>query len=101
MIAPNNCPMCGERDNWHLVDTTKKGFNAKNAVIGGILLGGIGLAAGFSGKPKSIYQCGKCGFSHEYDGGIAEKDKVVEFPPKGYKNKGLRQNKIYEMSEMS
>lgn len=89
MIAPNNCPMCGERDNWHLVDTTKKGFNAKNAVIGGILLGGIGLAAGFSGKPKSIYQCGKCGFSHEYDGGIAEKDKVVEFPPKGYKNKGL------------
>ena len=89
MQAPNNCPMCGERDNWRLIDTTKKCFNAKNAIIGGVLLGGVGLAAGFSGKRKSIYQCGKCGFSHEYDGGIADKDKPIEFPPKGYKNKGI------------
>lgn len=81
--------MCGERDNWRLVDTTKKGFNAKNAVIGGVFLGVVGLAAGMSGKKKSIYNCGKCGFSHEYDGDIAEKDKYAEFPPKGYKNSGL------------
>lgn len=73
MQAPNKCPMCGAQDEWHLIDTAKKGFNAKHAVIGGLLLGGVGLAAGFSGKRKSIYQCGKCGFSHEYDGDIAEK----------------------------
>lgn len=72
-----------------LIDTTKKGFKAKNAVIGGIFLGHIGLVAGFSGKLKSTYYCGKCGFSHEYDGDIASKDKALEFPPKGYKNKGL------------
>lgn len=89
MQAPNKCPMCGAQDEWHLIDTAKKGFNAKHAVIGGLLLNGVGLVAGFSGKRKSLYQCGKCGFSHEYDGDIAEKDKFVEFPPKGYKNKGL------------
>ena len=87
MNAPNNCPICGDKDNWKLIDTTKKGFNAKNAVIGGIFLGGIGLAAGFSGKNKSFYQCVKCGFSHEYDG-IAEKDTQKKTSGE-YKNKGL------------
>lgn len=46
MQAPNKCPMCGAQDEWHLIDTAKKGFNAKHAVIGGVLLGGVGLAAG-------------------------------------------------------
>ena len=50
MKAPNKCPICGERDNWRLIDTAKKGFKAKNAVVGGVLLGYIGLVAGFSGK---------------------------------------------------
>lgn len=55
MQAPNKCPMCGAQDEWHLIDTAKKGFNAKHAVIGGLLLGGVGLAAGFSGKRKSLF----------------------------------------------
>ena len=94
MNAPNCCPMCGERDGWKLIDTSKKGFNAKYAVIGGILLGGIGLAAGFSGKQKTTYQCAKCDFYHEYDGNVADKDfKKQGFPPKGYKNSGL--NSVY------
>lgn len=94
MKAPNCCPMCGESDGWKLIDTTKKGFNAKHAVIGGVLLGGIGLAAGFSGKQKTTYQCAKCGFSHEYDGVVADKDKYAQgFPPKRYKNFGL--NSVY------
>ncbi|MDE6850571.1 MAG: hypothetical protein K2J54_04510 [Clostridia bacterium] len=46
--------MCDEKENWKLIDTTKKGFNAKNAVIVGVLLGGIGLVAGFSGKNKCV-----------------------------------------------
>ena len=77
--------------NWKLIDTTKKGFNAKNAVIGGVFLGGVGLAAGFSGKRKSLYQCVKCGFSHEYDG-IADKD-TQKISSGGYKNKVL--NAVY------
>lgn len=94
MKAPNRCPMCGETDGWKLIDTSNKGFNAKHAVIGGVLLGGVGLAAGFSGKKKSTYQCTKCGFCHEYDGDVADKDKYAQgFPPKGYKNSGL--NSVY------
>lgn len=94
MKAPDCCPMCGERDGWKLIDTSKKGFNSKHAIIGGVLLGGIGLAAGFSGKQKTTYQCAKCGFSHEYDGDVADKDFYNQsFPPKGYKNSGL--NSVY------
>ena len=52
MKAPNLCPMCGESDGWKLIDTTKKGFNAKHAVIGGVFLGGIGLAAVFPVSKK-------------------------------------------------
>lgn len=34
----------------------------------GILLGQVGLLGGALGKKKSTYYCGKCGFSHEYNG---------------------------------
>lgn len=74
MNAPNSCPICGATTEWKLIDTTKKGFSAKSALIGGVLLGGIGLVAGAFGKKKALYQCVKCNFSHEYDG-LAEKDK--------------------------
>lgn len=93
MKAPDICPMCGESNGWKLIDTSKKGFNAKNAIIGGVLLGGVGLVAGFSGKKKSTYQCVKCGFCHEYDGLPADKDRYVHLPFDGYKNSGL--NSVY------
>ena len=65
--APHKCPMCGERNNWKLVDTSKKGFSVGKAAVGGLLLGGIGLLGGALGKKKHFYTCGKCGFQHEYD----------------------------------
>lgn len=42
--------MCGERKNWKLVDTSKKGFSVGKAAVGGILLGGIGLLGGALGN---------------------------------------------------
>lgn len=74
MDAPNTCPVCNERDEWRLIDSTKKGFSGGKALLGGILLGPVGLAAGFLGKKKVTYKCLKCGFSHEYDD-AAGKDK--------------------------
>jgi hypothetical protein len=72
-----------------LIDESKKGFSGGKAVIGGALLGVVGLAAGFMGKKKALYQCVACGFSHEYDG-VAEKNlSNEERLPKGYKNTGL------------
>ena len=66
--APNKCPMCGEVANWKLVDTDKKGFSVGKAGVGAVLLGPVGLVGGALGKKKSTYYCGKCGFSHEYNG---------------------------------
>ena len=94
MKAPDCCPICGETDSWKLIDFSKKGFDAKTAVIGGVLLGAVGLAAGFSGKRKTLYCCLNCGFSHEYDeSGKENKISVSTSIPKGYKNTGL--NSIY------
>ncbi len=64
--APDKCPMCGEKANWKLVDTSKKGFSVGKAAAGAVLLGPIGLVGGAFGKKKQCYYCGKCGFNHEY-----------------------------------
>lgn len=64
--APDKCPMCGERLNWKLVDTSNKGFSVGKAAVGAVLLGPVGLVGGALGKKKQCYCCGKCGFSHEY-----------------------------------
>ena len=66
--SPKKCPMCGEVANWKKVDTQKKGFSVGKAAVGGVLLGPVGLIGGALGKKKSAYCCGKCGFSHEYNG---------------------------------
>lgn len=66
--APIHCPMCSEILNWRKVDTEKKGFSVGKAAVGGLLLGPVGLIGGALGKKKSTYQCGKCGFNHEYNG---------------------------------
>lgn len=64
--APERCPMCGEQQNWKLVDVSKKGFSVGKAAVGAVLLGPIGLVGGAPGKKKQCYYCGKCGFNHEY-----------------------------------
>ena len=77
MKAPNKCPMCGEKKKWIKVDQ-KKLLNGTGAVTGavlgsvvpgvGTLVGGlIGSAMGKSKKAEQ-YCCGKCGFSHIYEG---------------------------------
>ena len=68
MKAPNCCPMCGERINWKMIDSTKKGFSVGKAAVGGLLLGPVGLVGGALGKKKVTYCCGNCRFEHEYDG---------------------------------
>lgn len=64
--VPDRCPMCGGKEQWELVDTTKKGFSVGKAAAGAVLLGPVGLVGGALGKKKKCYYCGKCGFNHEY-----------------------------------
>ena len=64
--VPDKCPMCGEKAQWKLVDTTNKGFSVGKAAAGSFLLGPLGLVGGAIGKNKQCYYCGNCGFNHEY-----------------------------------
>ena len=51
------CPKCGSDQ----ITSAKKGFSGKNAVIGGVLTGGIGLLAGTIGSNKVVCTCIACG----------------------------------------
>ena len=64
--VPDKCPMCGEKAQCKLVDTTNKGFSVGKDAAGAVLLGPLGLVGGALGKKKQCYYCGKCGFNHEY-----------------------------------
>lgn len=66
--APKKCPMCGEVNKWINVDTANKGFSVGKAAIGAVVFGPVGVIGGALGKKKAFYQCGKCGFGHEYKG---------------------------------
>ena len=41
------------------------GFSGGKAVLGAVLVGPLGLAAGALGKKKVMYQCQKCGYTVE------------------------------------
>ena len=51
------CPKC----NSNQLTANKKGFSGKNAVVGGLLTGGIGLLAGTVGSNKVKITCLACG----------------------------------------
>lgn len=57
------CPKCGSDQ----ITANKKGFSAGKAVVGGLLTGGIGLAAGAIGSGKIKITCLNCG--HEFKPG--------------------------------
>ena len=59
----NMCPRCG---NWlSPISERTGGFSGGKAVIVGLLLGPIALAAGAIGKKKTTYQCSRCGYTVE------------------------------------
>ena len=51
------CPKCGSEN----LSIDKQGFGVGKAVIGGLLMGGIGIAAGGIGAKKIRITCLKCG----------------------------------------
>lgn len=56
------CPHCKSHDI-QILDNRRKAFPKEKATAGGVLLGGIGIVAGFAGKRGKKYDavCIKCG----------------------------------------
>jgi hypothetical protein len=57
MEEPIRCPKCGSTQ----LTANKKGFGLGKAVVGGVLMGGVGLLGGFLGSGKVQITCLKCG----------------------------------------
>lgn len=55
---PISCPCCGSTQ----IVANKKGFSVTNALVGGVLLGGVGLLGGFVGSGNIKLTCLKCGY---------------------------------------
>ena len=53
------CPRCNSTN----LTANKKGFGVGKAVVGGLLLGGVGLLGGFVGSEKVRITCLSCGHS--------------------------------------
>lgn len=51
------CQACGSDQ----ITANTKGIGVRNALVGGFLLGGVGLLAGFAGRRKIIITCMNCG----------------------------------------
>lgn len=55
--TPITCPKCNSAQ----LNSDKKGFGALKAIGGGLILGPVGLLAGFAGSKKIVLTCLKCG----------------------------------------
>ena len=55
------CPKC-RIGYLQSVSERTGGFSGGKAVVGAVLVGPLGLAAGALGKKKTTYQCNRCGY---------------------------------------
>ena len=58
------CPKC-QIGYMKSIGERTGGFSGGKAVIGAVLVGPLGLAAGALGKKKVTYQCNRCGYTIE------------------------------------
>lgn len=58
------CPKC-RIGYLQAVSERKGGFSGGKAVLGAVIAGPIGLAAGALGKKKVTYICNRCGYAIE------------------------------------
>lgn len=63
--APTECPKCRADYAMRPIGERQGGFSGGKAVVGAIIAGPIGVAAGALGKKKTTYQCAKCGYTIE------------------------------------
>lgn len=59
-----SCPKC-YKGYLKPIGERKGGFSGGKAVVGAVIAGPIGLAAGALGRKKTMYQCNCCGYTVE------------------------------------
>ena len=58
------CPKC-HLGYLQAIGERRGGFSGGKAVVGAVIAGPIGLAAGALGRKKTTYQCNRCGYTVE------------------------------------
>ena len=55
------CPKC-RKGYLEAISERKGGFSGGKAIVGAVIAGPVGLAAGALGRKKTTYKCNKCGY---------------------------------------
>lgn len=58
------CPCC-RMGMLQMVGEKTGGFSGGKAILGAVIAGPLGLAAGALGKKQIIYKCNRCGYTVE------------------------------------
>lgn len=100
MAATNLCPKCSGK----LVPVGERtgGFSAGKAVVGAVVAGPVGVAAGALGKKLITLQCEKCGYTVETDeksAVAAQRFGEVSAPIEALKNEVLKQSVSVRFSQ--
>ena len=66
MKRPSECPKCQEKVLWNLKESRRSGYSIPKGLLGFLFFNVVGLLAGFLGKERKTYHCGKCGYEEEY-----------------------------------
>ena len=59
-----SCPKCGI-GYMKAIGQRTGGFSGGKAVLGAVIAGPVGLAAGALGRKKTLYQCSRCNYTIE------------------------------------
>lgn len=79
-VAPMiECPQCHSDQ----ITAGNKGFSLKNAIVGGLLVGPIGLAGGLIGNQQTVITCLNCGY--KWKPGQTKHPRRKKRKPRGFK----------------
>lgn len=94
---PTLCPACNSY--WREQEIKREGFSLGKAVVGTLVAGPYGLAAGALGTKTRIYHCSICDFSYMFKGEFFDENNLYTSARQHYEKYKVTKKKLIEKQE--